>query len=403
MTRFLHKKIAWLITTMGYGSNLLYWEPLLRGYIDHFPETRVFTNGKKEPTGSSPLPIEDAVSIYRIPLGLRPRTYPRNILVIGPSIIAKALKFRPDLLILSEFGMLTVFGMVVTLLSPNCRILLLIESDSSKFSSRASAPYRAWFRRLLCKRCTLFLTNNIAGSRYLQDVLRVPEQRIIQSCYLVSEPPPRPDSDTGDSTLAAQLIHERHEYIAFLYVGQLHPRKGLQVLLDSLVLLPKDALEHVQIWIVGDGDERPRLSRFVKENHLELQVRFFGAQPYSEIGMFYHNADVFVFPTLHDYRALVGFEAIGYGLPMLHSCADGAVSEVVIEGKNGFSFDPDDVGELASRIKWFVNNADKIPGFSQYSREIASRYTIDSAVKTLVHATASALDTDGRSVSAGGS
>jgi len=109
-----------------------------------------------------------------------------------------------------------------------------------------------------------------------------------------------------------------------------------------------------------------------------------GFIPYEKLPELYRNADAFIFPTIWDYRALVGFEAISVGLPLLYSKWDGAAQEVVKEGKNGFIIDPHDIKSFASRIAWFIDNKDKLHLFKEESEKIALNFTFDKAAYNLV-------------------
>ncbi len=89
-------------------------------------------------------------------------------------------------------------------------------------------------------------------------------------------------------------------------------------------------------------------------------------------------------PTLDDYRALVGFEALSYGLPLLHSRYDGAAKELVVEGKNGYIIDPRHATDFATRIGDMLHRRDELPAMGQVSaRRAAQHFTLPRAVDNL--------------------
>jgi glycosyltransferase involved in cell wall biosynthesis len=237
----------------------------------------------------------------------------------------------------------------------------------------------------------MILTNNDAGYRYLTTTLGVQASKIIKSIYLVSQPETSTIHQPSDFAVQSNLQHKTSDYVAFLYVGQLSHRKGVHNLVRAVSLLPPHLLSRCRVWIVGDGDEKAAINSAIHDAGLADRIRMFGHQPYGNLTNFYRNADIFVFPTLHDYRALVGFEALGFGLPLLHSTGDGAVDEIVIENENGFTFAPDDVTALSRHISWFIENADMIPRFSRQSLALAGRFTVQRAVDSLVLGTERAL------------
>jgi glycosyltransferase involved in cell wall biosynthesis len=96
-------------------------------------------------------------------------------------------------------------------------------------------------------------------------------------------------------------------------------------------------------------------------------------------------------PTHQDYRALVGFEALAFGLPIIHSRGDGAADEVVDEGRNGFTFPAGDVQAISVYMQWFVDNAFRLSDFRKRSVELSVQFSVAAAVDVLVHASILAL------------
>ena len=167
--------------------------------------------------------------------------------------------------------------------------------------------------------------------------------------------------------------------------------KGLYKLVDAVCALTELERKNVIFWMVGDGEDRSIIETLIDSKGVSESFVFFGNQPYEKLSNFYNNADVFILPTFRDYRALVGFEAISFKLPLLHSIYDGAISEVLEEGKNGYSFDPYDVDDFSNKIKRFIDNKDQLQRFSDYSYYLSKEYTLDKAVDNLVTASSQAL------------
>ena len=76
-------------------------------------------------------------------------------------------------------------------------------------------------------------------------------------------------------------------------------------------------------------------------------VVFSGFRQIWELRDFYSRAGAFIHPALSEPWGLVINEAMASGLPILSSNNVGAADELVRDGINGFSFDPEDVEELA--------------------------------------------------------
>ena len=91
-------------------------------------------------------------------------------------------------------------------------------------------------------------------------------------------------------------------------------------------------------------------------------------------------------PTLGDYRALVGFEALSAGLPIIGSVFDGASSEIIEEGVNGFIVDPRDEVSLANKIQVFLDHPELVEKFGKESERIAKKYAVNVAASNLIEA-----------------
>jgi len=77
------------------------------------------------------------------------------------------------------------------------------------------------------------------------------------------------------------------------------------------------------------------------------RIRFPGFLQYQELPAYYGLAEAFVLPSSSDQWGLVVNEAMAAGLPVLVSSRCGCSADLVHEGENGFTFNPDDPAALA--------------------------------------------------------
>jgi glycosyltransferase involved in cell wall biosynthesis len=97
-------------------------------------------------------------------------------------------------------------------------------------------------------------------------------------------------------------------------------------------------------------------------------------------------------PSLGDYRALVGFEALSSGLAIIGSIFDGASPEVISNGENGFIIDPRDEKMMAGKILSLLKNAHLLLEFKLQSINRSKTYHIDAAVEHLKSATSDCMN-----------
>ncbi|NJL43598.1 MAG: glycosyltransferase, partial [Pseudanabaena sp. SU_2_4] len=172
----------------------------------------------------------------------------------------------------------------------------------------------------------------------------------------------------------------------FLFVGHVIPRKGLPLLLQACAALQTRGYEQYTLQVVGDGTQQQELEAFCQEHHLSDRVQWIGRVAYDQIGNYFHNADVFVFPTLEDTWGVVTLEAMLLGKPIL--CSKGAgTAELVVHGENGYVFTPDDPDKLADLMQKFLDEPGLIPAMGERSKQIMAQYTPVAAAQCLAEIT----------------
>ena len=144
-----------------------------------------------------------------------------------------------------------------------------------------------------------------------------------------------------------------------LYVGNIKPHKNLIVLLKAYVSLPEEFKSKYQLVFVGKKEgfltEDNQIQDFIISNNLQKHITFTGYIEDSEIPKIYHEARLFVFPSLYE----------GFGLPILEALASqtkvvssNAASLPEVGGEAVLYFDPNNYLELAEIIK---NNIEDSP------------------------------------------
>jgi glycosyltransferase involved in cell wall biosynthesis len=139
--------------------------------------------------------------------------------------------------------------------------------------------------------------------------------------------------------------------LAFVYVGRLVQRKGVDVLLQALARA-HDA-SAATLFAVGDGEERTALERQSRELGIADRVRFTGEQ--RAVQPWLHAADAFVFPSRLEGLPNALLEAMAHGLPVI-ATRIGGCTDVVTEG-SGILVPSDDVPALASAIDRLAGDA----------------------------------------------
>lgn len=118
-------------------------------------------------------------------------------------------------------------------------------------------------------------------------------------------------------------------------VGRLSPEKGY---MDLLKIYSALALKHSD-WhldIIGDGSEREKLEKYIKEHKLDDMVTLHGFQNRDYIDKILHKSSVYVMTSYTESFGIVLLEAMSHGLPCIaFDSAEGA-RELINSGMNGY-------------------------------------------------------------------
>ncbi|MDH4210536.1 MAG: glycosyltransferase family 4 protein [candidate division WOR-3 bacterium] len=147
------------------------------------------------------------------------------------------------------------------------------------------------------------------------------------------------------------LMPVRKNERRILFVGNIEPRKGLDTLIRALYL-SKDI--DFSCEIVGGcyGYERylKGLLKLIENSRLSERIVFRGKLDSACTIKSYENANVFVFPSLHEGYGMVLLEAMSFGLPIVASDI-APVNEIVKDRLSGYLFAPGDEKSLAEVLR----------------------------------------------------
>jgi len=152
-----------------------------------------------------------------------------------------------------------------------------------------------------------------------------------------------------------------------LFVGRLDPRKGVQVLLDTLPEVITRTHGRARLLIVGDSYLRGRFEASVAPA-MRAHVHFLGHVPSHDLPRWYATGDIFVSPALgHESFGIVLAEAMASGRAVVASDIPGYRS-VVQPGVNGVVSPPGDVPALAAAIAALVEDPERRAALAQRGR-----------------------------------
>ena len=144
--------------------------------------------------------------------------------------------------------------------------------------------------------------------------------------------------------------------LRFLLLGSVEPRKGQDVFVEALALLPAELQQAAQFQIAGrvlDPDFWPKVEAVAK-NLRNFSVK--GALNHAEAIQLMREADVIVSPSRDEAMPTVTIlEAMGLGKALITTIVGGAL-EVLVEGENALLVRPEAPDVLAAAIRRLIED-----------------------------------------------
>ncbi len=177
------------------------------------------------------------------------------------------------------------------------------------------------------------------------------------------------------SHATAQQFHLIGKRI-FLFVGRLVALKNVETIIKAFSSLHDP---EVVLVIIGDGTEKERLIQIAK--NMRKNVIFTGRLEGDDLYQWYNIANIFVLASYQEPFGAVTNEALLAGCKCLISCKAG--SQCLVEnGKNGYTFPPMDINELAAKMKQAIDEC--LPVTFQTLRPSQMLFTYKTAINSLI-------------------
>jgi glycosyltransferase involved in cell wall biosynthesis len=321
---------------------------------------------------------ERDVQVEFIPASMNTLTRTRGPVLGGrvslpsTSLIRALLSSRSRVFLCAEYSLATLLSAMVARVTG--RRTIVFQEHRGREGFRLPWWERR-YRQLLGAMAHAFVANTSAAYLELADDIRVDRRKIFRATLLV--PPAR--------AALSQEVHSLPEPArrpVFLFVGQLIERKNVISLIDAAAALRARGFEF-EVWIVGEGSERSELEKRAGAMVGEGAVRFLGPCVPAAIGAAYEAADVFVMPSLRDYRSVAVLEALRFGRPVIDSARDGNAGDFVHHELTGLVFDPYEAGALEATMARAIADPDAMRALGRRASELMETQTPQTAAAAL--------------------
>lgn len=163
--------------------------------------------------------------------------------------------------------------------------------------------------------------------------------------------------------------------IRFVSVGRLTVQKAYNRLLRIIYRLQNEGVL-MELWLLGEGEERKELEELIKQYHLEETVTLWGFQsnPY----MYMAQCDSFVCSSICEGYSTAVTEAIILGLPVITTDCAG-MSELLKDGEYGLITENSEEA-LYKGIKKFLDNPDLLTYYKGKARERGMDFSLEALI-----------------------
>jgi glycosyltransferase involved in cell wall biosynthesis len=262
-------------------------------------------------------------------------------------------------------------------LHENWAALLKVSSHTNTFAGKLLSSNKQW--SLYEKACAIQADAVITVVEEMKN--RISQTGISPEKIIVLQ-------NTPELRTVSELKFQRDEnYFTLLYVGGISYHRGLQHVIDGILLLVSEI--PVRLWIAGEGKYSGKLKEQVKRLSLKDNVEFFGHVNKEKTESLMKKADIGLIPHVRSQQSDNSspnklYEYMSAGLPVLASdCL--SVKRIVEETKSGLTYVFDSPSDFANEVKNLYNNRDRSVFFAANGKKaIKEKYNWELGSEALV-------------------
>lgn len=217
-----------------------------------------------------------------------------------------------------------------------------LHNDMQRYISNVEwwLTYEAW--RVIC--CSNYMKDE------LRFVFQLPEDKIRILPNGVDIEQLSVDGDVSDF----RLRYAAPDQSIICFVGRLVREKGVDTLIEAAPAVLSRHPE-VKFVIAGNGPYEDALRRMTWDRGLYEKVQFAGYVDKQTRNKLYKASDIAVFPSFYEPFGIVALEAMAARVPVVVSDV-GGLSEIVVDGIDGYKVPPGNAGALADGILSLLDN-----------------------------------------------
>ena len=272
-------------------------------------------------------------------------------------------KHKPGILFVSMMPVVAWLGLKISGQRSSTKLVISVQGF----------PINNFFRRFLWRRVFQDSQDVIAESESLKSKL---ENMTGNSNINYIYNPHFEDQHDFDANF--NNVNEEYDFI--LGLGRLTRQKNFKLLINAFSNLTN--IDNLNLLIIGDGEEKANLEKLVEKLDLSSKVKLLGEikNPLEYI----KKARILIIPSLWEGLPRVAVEAQALKTPIISSCEEGGLGEILMNGDAGQITTKNDPIEMKNAIEKYIQDENLARGHADFGFNNLNRFSLSSsAIKYL--------------------
>lgn len=215
-----------------------------------------------------------------------------------------------------------------------------LEANAIKFSSKRKVFFHKLFLKNLFDKASFIMVTSHQELQFVRPFFKNTMSYKLVPNYI--------DMSINKPLCDADILQKRN----FLYLGRIHPKKGIENLIDAYIRLDSTIKNNHQLNIVGSGSDvyLESLKKLVISKKHQGYVNFLGHKTGEEKRNLYRASKLFILPSFSENFGNVVLESLSHCTPVIAS--NFTPWEVLNERQCGFwiSNSPDEIAKKMSEL-----------------------------------------------------
>ena len=206
--------------------------------------------------------------------------------------------------------------------------------------------------KTICENCSAIIAPSVKTKTMLEGYgiktpIEVIPTGINLDCFNITV-----DNDTKQRIRKECKCKDNDKLIIF--VGRIAEEKSVDFIINGFKKVKEKGL-NVKLGIVGDGPDLDKLKKLTDKLNLNDYIFFKGRIDHNDVPVYYGSSDAFISASTTETQGMTYIEALASSTPVL-ARYDDVLSNLIIDGKNGFFFNSEDeVYDVVSKIAHMSN------------------------------------------------